>query len=280
MVHAAGSASGGRSVQDGLDQDTSESILSGLMPRRDATTPSETTGGRVVAGLSKVAMVFRQSQWMASGRRGLTPTQSQILAVVAGARAPVGVKAVAEQLAVTMGTASEAVATLVEKGLLRKGADDADGRAVVLKLTSRGEREARKVSDWPAAIVEAVDSMPAGERAVLLRGLVGMIRTMQARGLVSASRMCVECRFFRPNEYRGGEKPHHCLFIGAPIGDADLRLDCAEMEPAEVPARPRLWQVFINGQPLDRHGPGRARPRDGSLKSRRAIRPSSKGVSP
>ncbi|MCC6320825.1 MAG: winged helix-turn-helix transcriptional regulator [Phycisphaerales bacterium] len=250
------------------------------MPRRDATTLEQTTGGRIVAGLSKVAMVFRRSQWAASGQRSLTPTQSQILAVVAGASGPMGLKAVAERLAVTMATASEAVGALVGKGLLRKEADEADGRAVLLRLTARGTREAAKASDWPAAIVEAVDAMPGPERATLLRGVVGMIRTMQERGLVPTSRMCVECRYFRPNEYRGEARPHHCLYIDAPIGDADLRVDCAEMEPADDATRPRLWEVFVHGKPLDRHGPGSARPRAGASNSRRAVRTSPKGNSP
>lgn len=263
------------------------------MPRRDAPSADQTTGQRIVAGLAKVALVFRQAQWAASGGRGLTPTQAQILAIVAGeaaggaaSHAPMGVKAVAERMAVTVATASEAVGALVDKGLLRKKADESDGRAVVLTLTARGRREAANTSEWPAAIVAAVDAMPESERAPLLRGLVGMVRTMQERGLVPTSRMCVECRYFRPNEYCNEARPHHCLLIGAPIGDADLRLDCAEMEPtgkdAGTPTPARLWEVFVNGQPLDQHGPGRegrARPGVRASHSRRAGRASSKGVS-
>ncbi|KAA0212493.1 MAG: MarR family transcriptional regulator [Leptolyngbya sp. PLA3] len=241
------------------------------MPQQDVPeTPSDpTTAQRVVAGLAKVALVFRHAQWAASGERGLTPTQSQILAIITGSREPLGVKAVAQHLAVTMGTASEAVATLVSKGLLRKEADKSDGRAVVLVLTARGRREAARAAEWPGVIVEAAEAMPDGERALLLRGLVGMIRTMQARRMVPTARMCVECRYFRPNEHPGTPTPHRCEFIKAPIGDTDLRLDCAEMERAEEPQR--LWEAFVLGEPLDRHVPGRTgagRARPGPLKPR------------
>ena len=133
-----------------VDDDTSESILSGTVPRKPPTSPVDapTAAQRVVAGLSKVALVFRHAQWAASGERGLTPTQAQILAVVAGNREPrgVGVKAVAARMAVTMGTASEAVGALVEKGLLRKEPDQSDGRADVLTLTARGKREVSRNS--------------------------------------------------------------------------------------------------------------------------------------
>ncbi|MFO0836158.1 MAG: MarR family winged helix-turn-helix transcriptional regulator [Phycisphaerales bacterium] len=253
------------------------------MPARTSpsTPPQQATAQRIVAGLAKVALVFRHAQWAASGRRGLTPTQSQILSLIAGSREPLGVKAVAEHLAVTMGTASEAVGALVDKGLLRKESDEADGRAVVLRLTAEGKREAARAAEWPWAIVDAVETMPEAERAALLRGLVGMIRTLEDRGLIPTARMCVSCRFFRPNEYPGTAKPHHCLFIGAPIGDADLRIDCAEMEPVEASLRPRLWSVFVHGKPLDRQGPGagRARAGAGSNPSRRTVHDSSKGAS-
>ncbi len=260
---------------------------------RRTPQPPDQTAERIVAGLSKIALAFRHAQWTASGRSGLTPTQSQILSIVAagppgnpGQPATMGVKAVAEHLAVTVATASEAVGTLVDKGLLRKRPDATDGRAVVLTLTVRGKREAASAaaggeggSGWTSAIVAAVGDMPGAERSLLLRGLVGMVRSMQARGMVPTSRMCVECTHFRPNEYPGKPKSHHCLYIDGPIGDADLRIDCAEMQPAGAPERERLWEVFVNGQPLDRHGPGRARPGTRKSTSRRAVHKPSKGAS-
>lgn len=252
------------------------------MPHRAASSPAAepTTGRRIIAGLAKVALVFRHAQWAASGRRGLTPTQSQILGMIAGSRSRMGVKAVAEQLAVTMATASEAVAVLVSKRLIHKQADEADGRAVVLRLTDQGRRAAASASEWPAEIADAVETMPEPERAMLLRGVVGMVRAMEGKGLVPTSRMCVGCRFFRPNEYPGRAKPHHCLFIEAPIGDADLRIECGEMEPVDASERSRLWEAFVGGRSLDRQGPGagRARPSDEASNARRATSPVSKGT--
>jgi len=253
------------------------------MPRRPdpRASPSDTTAQRIVAGLSKVALVFRHAQWASSGHRGLTPTQAQILAIVAGHDGPrgLGVKAVARQLAVTTATASEAVTTLADKGLLRKDADNADGRAVVLRLTAAGKREAARGSEWPGAIVDAIERMPEGERAALLRGVVGMVRAMEDRKLVPTARMCVSCRFFRPNEYPGAARPHHCLFIEAPIGDAELRVDCTEMEPVEEGLRSRLWSVFVHGSPIDAMGPGAGSARAGADDTRapNTVRTSSGG---
>lgn len=210
-----------------------------------------TASERIMAGLAKLALVMRHEAWKASGQRGLTPTQSQILAVVAGSRQPLGIKAIAEQLAVTMGTVSEAVSTLAEKELVEKRPDPEDGRAIVVHLTRAGRRDASKAEQWPDTIRSAAESLPPTEQSALLRGLVGMVRSLQLQGSVPTSRMCVECRFFRPNEHAGTEKPHHCQFIDAPIADADLRLDCDDMEPAPPSDRERLWTLLVEGRRLE-----------------------------
>ncbi len=223
-----------------------------------------------MAGLAKLSLVMRHEAWRASGKRGLTPTQSQILAMIAGSREPLGIKSISQRLAVTMGTASEAVSALVEKGMAKKTASESDGRAVTIALTPKGRREAPKASKWPAPVLDAIDSLPQAEQAGMLRGLIGMVRSLQERGSVPTARMCVECRFFRPNEYPGRPRPHYCRFINAPIADVDLRLDCDEMDPAPQDMRPRLWSVFINGEalPHDKQGTRRS-----PAKSRRTVHP-------
>ena len=46
------------------------------------------------------------------------------------------------------------------------------------------------------------------------------------------SRMCLDCRFFRPDVHDDPARPHHCAFVDAPFGDAQLRIDCADHQPA------------------------------------------------
>lgn len=226
-----------------------------IMANPDHPSPSE----RIVAGLAKLSVVLRHEAWRVSGGRGLTPTQSQILAVLAGSPDGMGVKEVSRRLAVTIATASESISALVHKGLVCKTVAQTDRRAVVLRLTEAGRREVRLGEPWQASMLEAVRSLPESEQAGMLRGLIGMIRSLQARGSVPTARMCVECTYFRPHEYPGTPKPHHCQFIDAPIGDVDLRLDCKDMQRAPAEVRSRLWEVFVNGSPLDGQGPGERR---------------------
>lgn len=201
----------------------------------------------ISTGLFKLSLVLRHEAWKAAGEHGLTPTQSQVLGVLATLGDGMAVGAVAEQLAISKGTVSAAVSTLERKGLLTKVADAADGRSVNLKLSKAGRREAKALAPWPEVLVGVIDTLPASEQAGLLRGLMGLIRGLQERGAIPLSRMCVECRFFHPNRYRDTPRPHHCAYLNAPLANIDLRIDCAEMEPAPEGLRPRLLEVLFSG---------------------------------
>lgn len=200
-------------------------------------------------GLAKIAMALRHSSWRESGQQGLTPTQCQALHVLAERRLgsePPGLNEVADALAVTPATASDAVSALVDKGLVSKARR---GRRVELRLTRRGRQLANKLADWPDLLRESVDELTEPEQAVFLRSIVKMIRSMQERGHIPIQRMCVECRFFAPHAHPGSSRPHHCRFIDAPLGDGDLLLDCPDQEPLPVSSRDHVYQLFVKGQP-------------------------------
>lgn len=214
-----------------------------------STNPPDpnSTHANISAGLFKLALVLRHESWKSSGERGLTPTQSQVLALLATLGDGLGVTEVAEHLAITKGTVSAAVTTLERKGLIVKEAHTDDGRAVVLKLSKAGRRDAKRLAQWPELLVDAIDTLPSEEQAGLLRGLLGLIRGLQERGAIPLSRMCIECRFFHPNRYVGTERPHHCAYLDAPLANVDLRIDCAEMEPASETVRPQLLRALFGG---------------------------------
>jgi DNA-binding MarR family transcriptional regulator len=207
----------------------------------------------VVAGLARVGLFLKTQALREAHPRGLSPTQAELLALLArrfrgGAR----LAEVAEALAVSSPTASEAVSTLAAKGLVHKGSAGEDGRALRVTLTPRGRREASRASDWPEALMEAVDELSGPERSTLLSGLMKMIRSLQGRGLIPVSRMCASCRFFRPHAHDDARRPHHCDFVDARFGDAELRLDCDDHEPSTPEAAERAWAAFAG---IERAGP-------------------------
>jgi DNA-binding MarR family transcriptional regulator len=190
---------------------------------------SEPLPTRVADGLARLATVARQLDWQAAESAGLSPTQAEILRFVAQRPEGVRLTATAAHAGIRKPTASDAVAALERKGLLRKHADRRDARAVSLRATPRGQQVARA---WPPSFLPVIDGLSPVEQARLLELVVKMIRQLQLRGLIAPQRSCVSCRHFRENVAPGSAAPHFCAFVGAPMADRHLRVDCPEHEAA------------------------------------------------
>ncbi len=200
---------------------------------------------RVVTGLSKIALALKTQAWAEAGERGLTPTQGQIVALLLARPEGARLSDLARSLGITAATASDAVSALEAKGLVRKRRSADDARALSIALTAPGRREAQRAASWPDFLLEGVDALAAEEQEVFLRGLMKMIRSLQEKGRIPVQRMCVSCRYFRPNVHADARRPHHCAFVDAPFGDGQLRLDCTEHQPAEPPDAAESWRAFV-----------------------------------
>jgi DNA-binding MarR family transcriptional regulator len=204
----------------------------------------DATASRVVTALNKLALALRWGAWQQSGRHGLHPAQAQILTLLASRPKGLRMGELAAALGVTPASTSDSVTALVRKRLVDKSPAAGDARAVVVSLTPDGRREAAAVSTWPDAMLAAVDDLDAEEQSALLRVLLKMIRSLQERQVIPAARMCVTCRFFDPYAYPGSDRPHHCRFVDAPFGDAELRVDCLDHDPAPPEDAEALWRRF------------------------------------
>lgn len=211
-----------------------------------SANPTDPLVQQVGAGLFKLGLALRTHAWKESTPRGLTPTQVQVLALLYGSAIPLRVSAVADGMAVTLPTASDAVKALVTKGLVTKTRAADDGRAMALALTDAGRDEARRAEGGPEFVAAVVEALTPDEQAAFVRSLVKMVRTLQERGDIAPARTCVTCRFFRPWVHGGDtDRPHHCAFVDAPFGDRSLRLDCPEHERTGAEAAAQQWSRFI-----------------------------------
>jgi DNA-binding MarR family transcriptional regulator len=198
---------------------------------------------KVLIGLAKISLALRSHAWQQAGQRGLTPTQAQILALL---RSEQGLRlsGIADRLAVTPATVSEAVATLMRKGLVQKAPSSEDARVMIATLTPAGQQEAERIARWPDFLMDVVHLLSDAEQEILLLALIKIIRMLQERGQIPVSRMCVTCRFFRPHVHADPERPHHCMFVNAPFGSCHLRLECPDHEVAAPDEQQRTWEQF------------------------------------
>jgi len=204
----------------------------------------------ILIGLEKIGLALKSQSWQDAGQQGLTPTQGQILTLLLE-QGDLGVRlsAVAQHLSVTAATASDAVTSLVEKGLVQKTRSPQDGRAIALTLTVAGQKAAAQTSSWSNFLLDTVDELSPEEQTIFLRGLIKIIRRLQEQGQISVVKMCVTCSFFRPNQYSSPDRPHHCVLVNAPFGDRDLRLNCPEHVAAQPEIAEKTWTLYKSSQP-------------------------------
>lgn len=201
------------------------------------------SSAQIAFAMARLATLQRASLWRQAGVRGLTATQVVILHALAR-HGPARVGTLAGTLGVTQPTLSDAVATLVAKGLALRRPDPVDARAREVCLTPAGAAEARALDETPAALTETLERLPEAERGAMLRALSGVIRGLQRAGAIPVERMCVTCRHFRPHVHDDAAAPHHCGFVDAAFGDALLRIDCGDhVDVTEEEAR-TLWARF------------------------------------
>src|SRR5579875_118744 len=215
---------------------------------------------RLRDGLDRICAVLRNDQWQVAGAAGLNPTQVHVLVFVAGRGGKgVRVRAVADHLGVTQPTATDSIAALIRKGLLAKTADTGDARAAVIRITEAGNDMVRGIGLAATATERALETLSSAEQKALLQLIVKTIRALQIAGAIAPQRMCISCRYFRPNAHSGARAPHHCAYVNAAFGDEALRIDCGEHVPEPEEEQELVWRNYAKEfSPLENRGEGPA----------------------
>ena len=200
-------------------------------------------------GLDRFASAMRAEVRRSVASRGLNPAQDAILRLLLARPAGLRVCVLAGHLGVRQPTVTDSVIALERKGLVRRQADPADARATIVKVTPVAV--ARPAAAVPPLAAAALADLTEAEQVSLLKTLIKLIRSLQLRQAIPPQRICVTCKYFRPNVHPEPEpaEPHHCAFVDAPFGNRALRLDCAEHEQAGAPEMARNWNAFMTPRP-------------------------------
>lgn len=187
---------------------------------------------KIVASLERLSQLFRVLLREEAQKHALSPIQAQFLVHLLFHDVELRrVGRLAEEFNLTRATVSDAVASLEKKGLVNRDPWPEDKRVVTLRLTPAGKKLAIELSTWANAIKEHLGSS-SEEKEDVMRFLMRLIASLQRSGVISVSRMCITCRFFRQDEHPGSQSPHHCALLDVPLAGSDLRVDCPEHELA------------------------------------------------
>ena len=188
---------------------------------------------KIVTSLERFSQAFRVLFREEAQEHGLSPIQAQILVHLLFHGVELRrVGKLAEEFGLTRATVSDAVGSLEKKGLIERDLYPEDKRVATLRLTPAGEVVARKLATWANVVEESLSATSPEEKEAVMRFLMGLIASLQGAGVVTVARMCVSCRFFRPDAHPGEDSPHHCALLDLPLARSDLRVDCPEHELA------------------------------------------------
>lgn len=199
---------------------------------------------RIVTAIGRIATVLRAGMWEVSTSEGLNPAQAEILQLLQHRSRGVRLSWLARQLAISAASASDSVAALVTKGLVRKAKAEDDGRATALHLTPEGAEVAARLGHALSFADTATSKLPPEQQTQILTGLFKLIAELQKTERFPELRACLSCRHFEANKYPGQAVPHHCALVNAPLPISFLRIDCAEHEPTDPLTQRRNWEIF------------------------------------
>ncbi|RFC32306.1 MAG: transcriptional regulator, MarR family [Candidatus Nitrotoga sp. SPKER] len=208
------------------------------LPWQDTPAESE----RIVSAITRIASVLRSGTWQFATTEGLNPTQVDILEALRSRQTGVRLSWIAQHLGVTAASASDSIASLTAKGLIKKGRDSEDGRAVALRLTKSGQDLAAKISNSVGFAHEAVSGLPSSTQDALFKSLLALIGRLQQSDRFPEIRACVTCKYFAVNRHSDSETPHHCMLVDAPLSVSLLRLDCPEHDQAQTVVAVQNWR--------------------------------------
>lgn len=197
----------------------------------DLTHQHHDVDSKITAALERVSQAFRVLLWEKNKDYHLSPIQIQFLVYLlfhTAAQCTVG--KLAQEFSLTPATVSDAITTLEGKKLVSREPWETDRRVAFVSLTTEGKNIARKLSTWANVVQANIAQFDKEEKVVVMKFLMRLIESLQQAGVITIARMCITCRFFRPNAHPHSAATHHCQLLNKPLANAELRLNCPEFE--------------------------------------------------
>ena len=189
---------------------------------------SYVTENKVLAAIERIAQGQRAFYQELGTRHGVTPLQIQLLELIADGAPPTGhVGELAREVGVTQPSASEAIASLEDKGHVSRAVDAADRRRSVITLTDQGRELAAHLNGERETIREALSGRNADDNAAILATLVDLMGTFHSAGIIGVVRACSTCSFM--SDQADGTK--FCEALKITMQPSDLRVTCNQHQP-------------------------------------------------
>ncbi len=173
--------------------------------------------------LERISRIFKVLQWEVSKEYKISPIQIQFLIYIdTHPREFCNVSNLAREYFLKPSTVSDAISSLVKKGLIQKEINKKDKRSYSLKTTKKGEEIVKKILSWNKKIEETIQELTKKEKEEIYGLLLLLIKKLQERGFFQSLRICFTCKNF---EEVNGKTPI-CKLTGKKIPFGEIKIDC------------------------------------------------------
>lgn len=191
----------------------------------DRKKQQEDLDSRLVVAFEKMAEVFRVLLWDQAKVYGLSPIQMQILIFLKNHEPSLGKPALlASELNVTKPTISDALKSLVAKGLINSKPNPNDSRSRLLTLKAKGTTLTEKIESFPQPLQNQLAKMGSTEKSIVLERMLTLIDGLATSDVISTQRMCYSCSHYKGDRHHD----HHCTLLEKRLSKETLRIDCPE----------------------------------------------------
>ena len=129
---------------------------------------------------------------------------------------------------ISKATASDAIRSLEDKGIITRVRDKLDRRIMILSLSTEGREIADCVSEFGNVIKTPLSEIRIREKEIFFSVLIKLLGEFHVQEIISPLRMCILCKNLRVEISNG--KQLYCQNRGEHFGSGDMRVDCRYYE--------------------------------------------------
>ncbi len=187
---------------------------------------NENLDNKIVAGLDRIAQVFKILLWEKAKTYNLSPIQIQLLIFINyHKQSKSTISYLAQEFNLSKPTISDTIKTLEQKKYLTKIADTIDTRSYRLQLTETGKQIVLETENFANPLSEIIANSTSNDKLVLWQNITSIIKQLNQLQIISIQRTCFNCKHYSQNK----EMPY-CNLLNQNLKTEDIRIDCAEFE--------------------------------------------------
>jgi DNA-binding MarR family transcriptional regulator len=182
---------------------------------------------KIAVGLERISQALKVLIWQESKSSGLSPIQIQFLiALLCERNIDWTIGALASRFSLTAATVSDAVSSLMQKGLVIRTRPPEDRRNVFVSLTEKGRTAGRSFGGWANALQKNVSALSHEQKQTLFTSVMTILHGLQQDGFINNVRSCLSCAYLDTTTERSAQKKYMCSYLKTSFEEYELRADC------------------------------------------------------